>query len=339
MTTIEMPQTPVSPEPESPQPRHRGRKILLWVLLLAVLAVFGAVGFLLWTDSKIDRIPDEELQSLQPVGSGTRNILIVGTDSREGLPDDFEGSFGDFSGSRTDVIMVAHVENGVGQLLSIPRDLKVEIPGQGTNKVNAAFVFGGPDLLVQTVQQNLGIEVNHYMEIDFVGFANVVDAMGGVTLTFDNPARDLKSGLSVDAGTHTLNGEQALAYARSRSYQELVNGEWVSVDGSDIGRTGRQQELLLTMFTQAASPGNAFNLPGFASTFADQIRADEGLSVSAFVDIGTQLLRMGSDSIETRTLPVAISNEGGVSYVVEVEPDATNVINAFNAATPFPQPS
>ncbi len=339
MTTMEMPPAP-APVPQQPPPpkkkRHWGRTILLSLLLLAVVGVFGVIGLLLWTDSKIDKLPEEDLTSLEPVEAGVRNILVVGTDSREGLPDDFEGKFGEFSGSRTDVIMVAHVENGRAQLLSLPRDLKVDIPGHGTNKINAAYVFGGPDLLVQTIQDNLDIPINNYVEIDFFGFANVVDAMGGVTLTFDNPARDLKSGLDVPAGTLTLNGAQALAYARSRSYQELQGGEWVSVNGSDIGRTGRQQELLLTMFSQATSPGNAFNLPGFASTFAEQITADAGMSVPVLVELGSSALSLGGAEIEAMTLPVRISNEGGVSYVVRIEPDSGDVIQAFKAAEPFP---
>lgn len=334
MTTIQMPQAPAPAQP--PKRKRRGRTALLWILILAVLAVFAAIGFLLWTDSKIDKIPASELQSLQPVAGDIRNILVVGTDSRENLPSDFEGNFGSFSGSRTDVIMVAHFAGGRAQLLSIPRDLKVQIPGQGTEKINAAYVFGGPDLLVQTIQDNLGISINNYIEIDFVGFANVVDALGGVTLTFDHPARDLKSGLDVPAGTQSLGGEMALAFARSRSYQELRNGEWVSVDGSDIGRTGRQQELLLTMFDQATSPGKAFNLPGFASAFADQIRADAGLSLNVLVELGRAVLGVNSSEIDTKTLPVAISNEGGVSYVVRTEPAATNVLAAFSAGEPFP---
>ncbi len=336
MTTIEMPPTPAAPPPpEAPKQKRTGRKVLLWILALAVLGVFGAIGFLVWTDSKIDKIPESELQSLQATDDA-RNILIVGTDSRENLPDDFEGNFGDFTGARTDVIMLAHIVDGRAQLLSLPRDLKVEIPGNGVNKINAAYVFGGPDLLVQTVQNNLGIPINNYVEIDFLGFANVVDALGGIEMTFEYAARDAKSGLSVEAGTQTLDGETALALARSRSYQELRNGSWVSVEADDIGRTQRQQQLLLTMFDQASSPGKAFNLPGFASTFAEQIRADAGMSVGVMVDLGRSVLGISGDDIEAMTLPVAVSNEGGVSYVVRVDPSAANVITAFNAGDPFP---
>jgi LCP family protein required for cell wall assembly len=323
--------------PGSPRRRgRRGRRILLWVLALLVIGIFGILAFLFYTDSKIDKIPAEELGSLSAV-SGPRNILIVGTDSRENLPEDFEGSFGNFTGSRTDVVMVAHLANGKAQLISIPRDLKVDIPGEGTQKINAAYAFGGPDLLVQTVQNNLGIPINNYMEIDFFGFANTVDALGGITIDFEYPARDLKSGLEVEAGVQTLSGPQALAFARSRSYEEFRDGEWVTVDGTDIGRTGRQQEVLLEMFTQAASPGKAFNLPGFTSTFAEQITADSGMSVGVLAELGRQALGVRGGDIETRTLPVTISNEGGVSYVVPVDPEATTMINAFIAGEPLPE--
>lgn len=313
------------------------RKVLLGVLIFTVLAVFGAVGFVYFIDSKIDKIPDEALPSLEEdVEQGFRNILIVGSDSRENLPEGFE-NFGSFGGERTDVIMIAHVVPGKnGQLLSLPRDLKVAIPDNGTNRINAAFVFGGPDLLVQTIQNNFGIPIHHYVEIDFGGFARVVDALGGVHKTFDNPARDPKSGLEVDAGAQTMDGETALAYARSRNYQELINGSWKSVNGSDIGRTHRQQEVLLLMFDQATSPSSAFNLPSFASTFAEQIIADAGFSTSVMIELGRAALSLDSGEIETMTLPVTDSTEGGVAYVIPIEPDADAVIAAFVAGVPFP---
>jgi LCP family protein required for cell wall assembly len=327
------------PEPAAPPRRlSTAKKVLLGLLIVAVVGVFGSVGYIYYLDSKIEKIPDEALPSLEDdVEQGFRNVLIVGSDSREDLPEGFQ-NFGSFEGERTDVIMVAHVVPGEGgQLLSLPRDLKVDIPGHGTNTINAAFVFGGPDLLVQTIQNNFGIPIHHYVEIDFGGFARVVDSLGGVTKTFEHPARDLKSGLDVEAGTIVMDGETALAYARSRSYQERINGEWVSVDGSDIGRTHRQQEVLLLMFDEATSPSSAFSLPGFASTFAEQITADAGFTPAVMIDIGRDTLRLSSSEIETMTLPVTGSTEGGVSYVIRVEPDATSVLNAFIAGTVFPE--
>jgi LCP family protein required for cell wall assembly len=328
--------------PPPPLPARRrlstGKKVLLGFLIAAVLGVFGTVGYIYFLDSKIDKIPDEALPSLEEeVEQGFRNILIVGSDSREDLPEGFD-NFGSFGGERTDVIMIAHIAPGAGgQLLSLPRDLKVDIPGNGTNRINAAFVFGGPDLLVQTVQNNFGIPIHHYVEIDFGGFARVVDALGGVEKTFDNPARDAKSGLDVEAGTIKMDGETALAYARSRNYQELIDGSWQSVNGSDIGRTHRQQELLLLMFDQATSPSSAFNLPGFASTFAEQITADAGFTPGIIIDLGRSAMGLDRREIATITLPVTGSSEGGIAYVIPIEPDATSVIDAFIAGTAFPE--
>ncbi len=313
------------------------KKLFLGFLIVAVLGVFGAIGFIYFIDSKIEKIPDEALPSLaeEIQDDGVRNILIVGSDSREGL--DNLDDFGNFGGSRTDVIMVAHIVPGQGaQLLSLPRDLRVEIPGNGTNRINAAYVFGGPDLLVRTIQRNLDIPIHHYVEINFVGFANVVDSLGGITKEFDNPARDSKSGLDVDAGVIDMDGMTALQYARSRNYQELIDGSWKTVDGSDIGRTHRQQEVLLLMFDKATSKSAAFSLPGFASTFAEQITADAGFSVNVMVELGRAALSLDSGDIQTMTLPVQNHTEDGRAYVIPIEPEAGDVISAFIAGEPFP---
>ncbi len=337
MVTTEI---PVRPEPPAPAPKRTGRKwalrIVLAILIFAVLLVFAAVAFVWWTDSKIERIPASELTSLQAAEGGPRNILMVGTDSRENLPDDFE-NFGNFSGSRTDVIMLVHFVPGEGaQLLSIPRDLKVDFDDAPTNRINTAYVIGGPDLLVETVQDVTGVAVNNYVEIDFVGFAAVVDSLGGVEIDFECAARDTKSGFVADAGKQTLDGEMAVAYVRSRSYQENCDGSWDTDGSGDIGRTGRQQALLLAVFDQASSPSSAFNAPRFASTFAEQIRADEGLSAGVILDLGRSALSLNRSSIHTATLPVKNHSEGGRSYVIMVQPDADEVLTAFINGDPFP---
>lgn len=329
-------------QPPAPAPTKmrmsRTKKVFLGLLIAGIAMVFGALGFVVWADSKIEKIPASELLSLQPIGADEpRTLLLVGTDSREDLPEDWEDNFGDFSGKRTDVIMIAQInKDGTGQLISLPRDLKVDIPGRGVNKINAAFVFGGPDLLIQTIQNNLGVSINNYIEIDFGGFGRIVDSLGGIEITFEYPARDKKSGLNVEAGTQRLDGEMALAYARSRFYQEKQNGKWVSVRGSDIGRTGRQQEVLLTMFKQATRVGSAFNLPGFVGTFAEQITADEGVTPGVLLELGRAGLSLNADQLEMRTLPVEIANQNGVSYVITIEPAASELLAAFRAGTPFP---
>ncbi len=344
-TTETFPEIPaVEQRPPGKPPKKKGRwsfgqKFFLTLLLLLVVGVFGGYAFLTYTEGKIDRIAASDLTSLDstPIAPGqSPNFLIVGVDDRSTLPSSWKDTFGDFAGRRTDVMMIGHMtdESGI-QLLSVPRDYKVDIRGGGTNRLNAAYVIGGPDLLVETIQSEFGIPIHHYMEIDFAGVGAIVDSLGGVTLNFPNPARDTTSGFLVDAGTHTLNGEEAVAYARSRHYQEKINGSWEGSGGGDIARTGRQQQILIALFSQVTSPSSAFNLPSFIPTFANQITADEGLTLGLMADLGRKALTIDSRSIDAATLPVKNSRgDDGRSYVVAV--DATRpMIDAFIAGLPL----
>ena len=340
-TFPEIPRVEVPP-PDQPPPKKRwsfAQKFFLFFLFLAVVGVFAGYGYLRYTEGKIERIAAEDLTSLETaVASGEPvNFLLVGVDDRSTLPDDWEDNFGEFAGRRTDVIMLAHLVPGESiQMLSIPRDWRADIPGHGINRINASYVIGGPDLLVKTVQSELGIPVNHYMEIDFAGVGAVVDSLGGVTLDFTYPGRDLKSGFAIDAGRHTLDGEQAVAYARSRKYEVLRNGEWTGTGGGDISRTGRQQQLLLALFDQVTSPSSAFNLAGFLPTFADQITADEGLTLARMADLGRDALGLRSRSVEAATLPVRNhAGSDGRSYVVPTD-ETQAFIDAFRNGVPFP---
>lgn len=311
------------------------------LLVLAIAAIFGTIGYVKWTESRIERIDASELESLSTVAPGSGepvNFLVIATDDRANLPEDWdEGAFGDFTGRRTDVMMLAHMIPGERiQLLSLPRDLKVDIEGHGTNRLNASYVVGGPDLLIKTVQQETGIPVHHFVEIDFGGFGRIVDSLGGVTFDYPAPARDNKSGFEVEAGTHTLDGEMAVAYARSRQYQIYENGSWGSPRGGDIARTQRQQDIMVQLFNQVASPASAFNLPTFLPTFADNITADEGLSLGLMTDLGRAALGLRSADIDRITLPVE-NHKGsdGRAYVIQTE-DAAGVLAAFEAGDPYP---
>lgn len=332
--TIEKP-APSAPKPPTTR-RSWVRRALLGFLITAVVLVFAAIGLIWWTSSRIDRIPGEDLQALDPVGADVRTFLLVGSDSRENLPDDLPDAFGPAGGKRADVIMLVHVVPGGGrvQMLSIPRDLKVDIPGNGINKINAAYAFGGPELLIQTVKNATGIPVHHYVEIGFGGFARIVESIGGVTIDFPYPARDLNSGLLVDAGEQRLSGAMALAYARSRHYEELRDGSWVAVDANDIGRTQRQQAILTAILSEASSPSNIVRLPDFMGTFADNVTADDGLDTGLLTRLAFSVRSVRGDDFERMTLPVVISNEGGTSYVVPVEP-WTDVVAAFEKGEPM----
>ncbi len=332
-------------DPETQRRKRRGwslgQKLVLGILGLMALSVFGGYGFLQFTEGKIDRIEASELTSLEILAGGSDeivNVLVVGVDDRSALPDDWDARrYGVVAGRRTDVMILAHLVPGERiQMLSIPRDLKVNIPGHGTNRINASYVLGGPDLLVQTIQAETGIPIHHYIEIDFAGVGAIVDSLGGVTIDFNYPARDRTSGFSTEAGRHTLHGEQAVAYARSRHYEIFKNGEWRSSAAGDISRTGRQQEILIAMFRQVTSPSSVFNLPTFLPTFADQITADEGLNLALMADLGRDALTLESRDIDNATLPVKNSKgSDGRAYVVPT--DATQaVIDAFLAGEPFP---
>jgi LCP family protein required for cell wall assembly len=344
MTTDTYPTIPQTPPPPPPAPQKRkggfAKKALMALLILGVLIVFGAIGYIKWTEDKIDRIPSAELASLATVAPGSSeplNFLIIGTDDRSNIPDDWEDNFGEFAGRRTDVMMLAHIVPGERiQLLSLPRDLKVDIEGHGTNRLNAAFVLGGADLLIKTVQQTTGIPVHHYLEIDFGGFGRIVDSLGGVTIDFPLPARDNKSGFQVDAGTHTLDGEMAVAYARSRTYEVYDNGSWSGSGGGDIARTQRQQDILVQLFDEVTSPSSAFNLPTFLPTFADNITADEALSLALMADLGRSALGLRSADIDRVTLPVKNSKgSDGRAYVVPTD-GADAILEAFKTGSPYP---
>jgi LCP family protein required for cell wall assembly len=341
ITTAPPPPPPAAPEPPTKRKGGFAKKAFLGLLIVAVVAAFGAIAYVMWTESKIDRIDSAELASLATVAPGSSeplNFLVIATDDRSSLPDDWnEDAFGEFTGRRTDVMMLAHMVPGERiQLLSLPRDLMVDIEGHGTNRLNASYVVGGPDLLIKTVQQETGIPVHHFVEIDFGGFGRIVDSLGGVTFDFPLAARDNKSGFQVDAGTHTLDGEMAVAYARSRQYEVYENGSWTGAGGGDIARTQRQQDIMVQLFDQVASPSSAFNLPTFLPTFADNITADEGLSLGVMTDLGRAALGLSSGDIDRITLPVK-NHKGndGRAYVIPTE-DAPAVIAAFIAGDPYP---
>jgi LCP family protein required for cell wall assembly len=343
--TIPVTEAPPGPLQKPPR-RRRGllKKGFLVVLVVAVIAVFGAIAFVDNTAGRITRIASAELVSLAtvaPVAPGADpepvNFLVIGTDDRSNLPDDWENNFGDFAGRRTDVIMLAHMVPGERiQLLSLPRDLRVDIDGHGINRLNASFVFGGPDLLIKTVQQATGIPVHHYVEIDFGGFGRIVDSLGGVTIDFPHAERDGKSGLNVEAGKQTLDGEMAVAYARSRHSEIFKDGQWQSGDGGDIARTQRQQELMVRLFDQITSPSSAFNLPSFLPTLADNITADEALGLGLIAELGRSALGLRSGDIDRATVPVKLhSGSDGRSYVIPTE-EAQAVLDAFLDGDPYP---
>ncbi len=306
-------------------------------LILGNLAVLAAIWALrTGEDALATADTDPEVAAVLDVASDdTLTFLIVGSDTREGLDD--LTNFGRVGGSRGDVIMLVRLDRGESraQILSIPRDTWVEIPGSDNNKINAAYAIGGPSLMVRTIQENLKIEVNHYVEIDFVGFIALVDQLGGIEMAFPYPARDLKSGLDVPAGELTLDGKTALAYARSRTYEELRDGVWVKVDANDIGRTQRQQELIRAILRRLKRPSTVTEAGEIANTFAQYVTIDSALASTSVASLIWEFKGILTGDIEGATLPTVTRNIGGASVQVLAQPDATTMLANFRAGAPL----
>jgi LCP family protein required for cell wall assembly len=323
-----------SPSSSSVPRRGLSKWLKTSIIALLVLANLGALGMLWALNTGQDILAlaatDEEVvQELTMATGDSLVFLVVGSDSREGL--DSLKNFGTAGGERGDVIMLIRVDQseGMARMLSIPRDLWVEIPDQGMAKINAAYAHGGPSLMVQTIKENLGIEVNHYVEVSFVGFTSMVDELGGIEMTFPNPARDVSSGLDVAAGTQIVDGATALAYARSRKYQEDQNGTWVSVDASDLGRTQRQQEVVRSILVELKSPASITEAGQIAGALVQHMTIDASLAESSVAGLVWDFRGLLSGNLEGETLPVYGDTIGGASVVIADEPAASAMIAEF----------
>ncbi|WP_369271480.1 LCP family protein [Streptomyces sp. R11] len=246
-----------------PAPNWR-RRIKVTTITLVTVLVVTSVATYFWADSKLNREVDLSMVIDRPeAGEGT-NYLIVGSDSREGLSDDQKKNLhtGSADGKRTDSMMILHVGSNGDTLISLPRDSNVTIPSykgsdsgklyQGTGrqvKLNAAYAEDGPELLVRTVESNTGLHIDHYVEIGFAGFANIVDSVGGVEIDIPQDIKDSKSGADFKKGKQTLNGEEALAFVRTR----------YALAGSDLDRTKNQQKFLSALANQVATPSTVLN--------------------------------------------------------------------------------
>ncbi|MEU9389086.1 LCP family protein [Streptomyces sp. NPDC048324] len=266
--------------------------------------------------------------SASPLPSGSLNILVLGSDSRSGKENQALGG-GSSSGARSDTAMVVHIDAGrkKATVVSIPRDTLVTRPScpltsGGSTAVaydtmfNSAYSVGGPVCAVKTVESITGIRMDHYVEIDFSGFAKLVNALGGVTVTTDEDIDDDDSHLHLAAGTHHLDGKQALALARTR------HGIG---DGSDLGRIGLQQKLVKALLDRIAST-SLFTSPAKLYDVADAVTGslttDTGLdSLSELVGLGESLRGLSSAHVRTVMMPV-VTAPSDPNRVVAKQPAA-----------------
>ncbi|MFF7649445.1 LCP family protein [Streptomyces sp. NPDC007983] len=245
------------------RPRRRGRTVKRVLITLVVVLLVASVATYFWADSKLRKEVDlSQVIDRPEAGDGT-NYLIVGSDSREGMSDQQKKDLhtGSAEGKRTDSMMILHDGSSGPTLISLPRDSNVTIPkfrgsesGKikgplGATKLNAAYAMDGPQLLVRTVEANTGLHIDHYAEVGFSGFANIVDAIGGVDMNLSKGFKDKQAGADFQAGEQTMNGQQALAFVRSRH----------AFAASDLERTKNQQKFLSSLASQTAAPGTVLN--------------------------------------------------------------------------------
>ncbi len=280
-------------------------------LILAVVAIGVAVLILRTQAPPPEEPPAIELNRaaeasfFETPNRGVLNILVIGSDVREGDP----------RAGRADTLqlMTMNTKTGNGTIVGIPRDSYVPIPGSGVNKINAALFFGGPDRMVQTVEQLSGINIHYYALIEFSRFRKLVDMLGGVTVNVPYKMADSASGAFFDPGKRKMNGEQALAFSRARK----------SVPGGDFGRSANQGRLLLAALDKfrvdAQSPVKVGKyLRVFRSLVVSDVPTTELLDLAR---IGTRLRPW---KIRNVVLPGSPGTAGGAS-VVNLGPAANDM--------------
>ncbi|MEV8311656.1 LCP family protein [Streptomyces flavidovirens] len=314
------PRAPRAPR-VGPAPDWR-RRIKVGSLTLVVVLLAVSIGTYFWADGKLKREVDLAKVIERPEAGDGTNYLIVGSDSREGMSADDKKKLhtGSAEGKRTDSMMILHDGSNGPTLISLPRDSDVEIPSfvgsesgktfpaQGRRvKLNAAYAEDGPELLVRTVEHNTNLRIDHYVEIGFAGFANIVDAIGGVEMDIPKAFKDKKSGADFQAGKQTLNGEQSLAFVRTR----------YAFAGSDLDRTKNQQKFLAALASQTATPGtilNPFKLYPTMGAGLDTLIVDKDMSLWSLGQMFFAMKGVTGGEGTSMNIPISGSNGGNLVW-------------------------
>jgi LCP family protein required for cell wall assembly len=315
--------------------RRWPRRILIAVNVIVAVGILGTVGAYAYVHSKLGDIHKVKVAGLAK-SSGPFTLLIVGSDSRSALSGPGNAQYGSAAstpGQRSDTIMLARIvpAQHTLTLMSIPRDLFVNIKGIGQSRINAAF-NNGPNLLISTIESDLGIPINHYVEVNFDSFKDITDAVGGVKFYFPTPVRDVYSNLSIpQAGCVNLTGNQALGFARSRHYEYEVNGQWITQGLSDLARIQRQQAFVKKMIKKAESKfSNPLALNGIIDSVTKNLTVDSGFGTGLMVSLAEDLRDADVAGIPTETLPTTPVVIGGAD-VLQLDPSSAHqMITAFN---------
>jgi LCP family protein required for cell wall assembly len=334
------------------QTRRRREVAVLSVVVPVVLVASSIAAYGRWQTGRIVRFSVAAASQTEPDGRPAAlnlddlqrpfTLLFVGTDDRSGLVPPTEGP------GRTDTIMLVEVDMAAGavRIVSVPRDLWVPLAnGAGTGRINAALGHGR-QTLIETVNQVLGITVDHYAEIDFEGFAHLVDAEGGVPVVFAETLRDPASGLDVEAGCRVLDGRTALALARSRhlSYRDDA-GRWHEDTSSDLGRMARQQALVAAAAGAAGQrAGDLGALADLARITTDNVALDDHLGLGDLTRLSEWTSSLGPEAVRSMTPAVVPLTTADHAQVLQLAPGAALEVQRFLEgdavpASPAPGPT
>ena len=311
---------PVTPAPSGGHPR--ARRVVTWVAVIVVLLIVAgaATGFYLYrrfegnlTALPVDLGTDRPTKVVEDPETEPLNILVMGSDTRQGQGRGF-GSATSITGARSDTTLLVHLpaDRESATVVSIPRDTIVDVPACKTDsgmtspyrdRFNSAFSIGGPGCTIKTVEQNTGVFIDHYVIVDFNGFADVVDALGGVDVCLPEPVVEPKSKLDLPAGVSTVRGEQALAFVRVRAIGT----------GSDIDRIDRQQAFISSLINKAKSSGTLLNpvrLIPFLEAATKSLTVDPGLkSLNKLRELAQEVKDIPLKDITFITTPWVVNPE------------------------------
>lgn len=285
--------------------RRRRRVIAALVVLFVILPLAYALALATRVSSTIQRVEVTNLSG----GSGPLHVLVIGSDSREGLSeqDQTELTTGYVEGERTDSIFLMTIHRGRVGLLAFPRDLYVTRCDGTNGRINAALGLGGPDCLIRTVSDLSGIPIDHYIAVSFGGFRQIVDSVGGVDLCLEKPLNDPFAGVDLPAGCQTLTGPQALGYVRTRKLD------------NDLERIKRQQRFLAALADKIATPATVLNPPRaweLSGAVSRALTADDDLGLWDLSRVGLGLRGLASGSAVSETVPANGANIGGAAVLV-----------------------
>lgn len=284
------------------------RRVMFCLLAVFVVAWCFFIGFSIarasqpsypdeWVISTSDDLGEVETGNVLEI-EGIRTILLVGCDEREG-----------YEVGRSDTMMVVFINGDTNEisLLSIPRDCYVQIPGYTTKtKINHAYAYGGINLTRETVEYFLGVQIDDYVEIDFDGFVELVDLLGGVEINVDQRMINYDEGINLNPGLQTLNGKQALGYCRFRIGQDGTDSI------SDIKRAEHQQNFIIALKDKLMSLSTLWKVPRLVSLANEYVNTT--ISVMDAIKLGNTLLQMDLSSINTYTIPTSSIWINSVSY-------------------------